>query len=742
MRRFISMMCILFLLLSVPAYDHPVTAGTSHTVQDSSLVAPQVVAPQPAVSQAADLDWATTFSPRGLSFDVNAVAVSGNSVYVGGGFVAAGNVEADYIARYDLITQTWSPLGVGAPDTVNAILIDGNDIYVGGENYLSRWNTISNTWTALGYANGFINDLAKSGNYLYVGGGFDWIEGVTATYAARLDLSTGVWSPLGSGTNGGVLALTISGNMLYAGGAFTQAGGNTAVSVAQWNINTNTWAALGSGPASGTTYALTMNGAELIAGGDYSNVDGTRVFRWDGSSWHAMGTGTYSTIDALNVNIHGIYAGGDTSAILRWDGSNWVQVGAELAGHRPDYPTIQSLAYANDHLYVGGTFTAAGSITAMRAADLNLTDDTWSVLFSGSGGNGLDGDVNTIVISGTDVYVGGSFTRAGPIAAKSLAKWDSIGNSWSVLGAGVIGGDVRALALQGNTLYVGGSFMSAGGSPAHYIAQWDTIGQTWSTLTSNGKEGVSDFVSALAISGTKVYVGGFFTRVGLPDGPVTDYFAVWNSDTSIWTTVNPGLKYYVDAIAVHGTDVYVGGGFYPQMGSNFDGLARWDTVGVGNQWSGISGVSANVYALAVSGNDLFVGGTFSPRIKRLNMTDNTWLPMNGSVYDSGGYGGLVYAIAAHADGDIYVGGDFTGAGGLTAYNLARWNPACDFWLPVGKQGVYGRVLALALTSNQLLVGGQFPLASEASGNVPSARLANLAHQSITCRRAYLPSILK
>ena len=421
--------------------------------------------------------------------------------------------------------------------------------------------------------------------------------------------------------------------------------------------------------------------------------------------------------------------------LLRWDGSNWVQVGADLTG--PQYPKVFALAYANDHLYVGGAFTAAGSITAMRAADLNLTNNTWSALFGGPGGNGLDGDVNTIVISGTDMYVGGEFTRAGPIAANYIAKWN--GSSWSALGAGV-DFHVLALALQGNTLYVGGRFTSAGGNTAHYIAQWDTGVQTWSPINSGGKEGVTDWVSALAITGTKMYVGGYFDRVGWPDGPATDYFAVLNTNAITWTTVNPGLKGDVHAVAVHGADVYVGGRFYQSGGSNFDGLARWDTTH--NQWSGISGASANVYALAVSGDDLYVGGTFYPqRIRRLNIASNTWVTTTGGVY-GGVYGGIVYAIAAHADGDIYVGGDFTGAGGRTAYNLARYNPACDFWLPVGTQGVNARVLALATTTDQVFAGGQFSLASEASGNVPSARLATLPHQSITCHRAYLPSILK
>ena len=278
-----------------------------------AFATPQSVVPQAAdLDWAPNLDWATTFSPRGLSFDVNAVAVSGNSVYVGGGFIVAGNVEAHYIARYDLNTQTWSPLGEGAPDAVTAMLVDGNDLYVGGEGFLSRWNTISHTWTSLGDVNGFVNALAKSGNDLYVGGVIDWIAGQTMTNTARLNLTTGAWSTLGSGVNGAVHALTISGNVLYAGGGFTQAGGNAASSVAQWNINTNTWSALSTGPYTGTTYALAMNGAELIAGGSYTNDDGTSVYRWDGSLAR-HGHGTYSTVHALNVNSHGIYAGCHTN---------------------------------------------------------------------------------------------------------------------------------------------------------------------------------------------------------------------------------------------------------------------------------------------------------------------------------------------------------------------------------------------------------------------------------------------
>jgi hypothetical protein len=80
---------------------------------------------------------------------------------------------------------------------------------------------------------------------------------------------------------------------------------------------------------------------------------------------------------------------------------------------------------------------------------------------------GTNGEVKTVVRSGSDVYIGGTFTLVGSILANRIAKWN--GTSWSSLGSG-LNGEVLALAVSGSHVYAGGKFSAAGGVPATCVA--------------------------------------------------------------------------------------------------------------------------------------------------------------------------------------------------------------------------------------------------------------------------------
>ncbi len=59
--------------------------------------------------------------------------------------------------------------------------------------------------------------------------------------------------------------------------------------------------------------------------------------------------------------------------------------------------------------------------------------------------------------SGSNLYVGGSFTNAGGLNIKALARWN--GANWSAVGGGVDGGTntfVGAILVDGADVYVGG----------------------------------------------------------------------------------------------------------------------------------------------------------------------------------------------------------------------------------------------------------------------------------------------
>ncbi|HYC76130.1 MAG TPA: hypothetical protein VEI02_00760, partial [Planctomycetota bacterium] len=113
-------------------------------------------------------------------------------------------------------------------------------------------------------------------------------------------------------------------------------------------------------------------------------------------------------------------------------------------------------------------------------------------------------------------------------------------------------------------------------------------------------------------------------------------------------------------------------------------------------------------ALYAGGDFSYVDGTPASRIARWN--GSTWSPLGSGIQ-----GASVRALAVFDDGSgpaLYASGLFTGAGGLTAPNIARWNGSA--WSPVGAGlGVGPSAIVHALlvfddgTGEGLYAGGEF-----------------------------------
>lgn len=102
-----------------------------------------------------------------------------------------------------------------------------------------------------------------------------------------------------------------------------------------------------------------------------------------------------------------------------------------------------------------------------------------------------------------------------------------------------------------------------------------------------------------------------------------------------------------------------------------------------------------------------------------------WCKWNGTGYDNSlkgqgtvqGLNGAVRCMAEGPDGKIYVGGNFTDAGGTTdADYLARWNPTTEAWESV-IAGINDQVRCMAFDANgDLYIGGSFKDLGSADGD--------------------------
>jgi hypothetical protein len=130
---------------------------------------------------------------------------------------------------------------------------------------------------------------------------------------------------------------------------------------------------------------------------------------------------------------------------------------------------------------------------------------------------------------------------------------------------------------------------------------------------------------------------------------------------------------------------------------------------------GVAGVNYYVYAIATTGNQVYVGGEFSEAggvsVSKIAMWDGSkWSALGDGI--AGDVFPHVEAIAVNGE-EIFVGGYFDRAGGLSTNNIAKWDGAN--WSTLGS-GVNSAVAAIAVKGDEIYVGGGFSQAGEVAVN--------------------------
>jgi hypothetical protein len=132
--------------------------------------------------------------------------------------------------------------------------------------------------------NGSVNSLATDGTYVYLGGSFTTVGGVSSPYIAKLTAS-GTLVPGLKAPNKVVNEVVVRGSRLYIGGAFTTVGGSTTPRKALAALDTTSGAVLPqvnvpfTGQFNGGTtniqrFDMNPAGTELVAVGNFAAVGG------------------------------------------------------------------------------------------------------------------------------------------------------------------------------------------------------------------------------------------------------------------------------------------------------------------------------------------------------------------------------------------------------------------------------------------------------------------------------------
>ena len=141
---------------------------------------------------------------------------------------------------------------------------------------------------------------------------------------------------------------------------------------------------------------------------------------------------------------------------------------------------------------------------------------------------------------------------------------------------------------------------------------------------------------------------------------------------------------------------------------NLPYIAKRSVTAAGTVWNTLgTGMDSIVYAIEPSGSNLYVGGNFTTAgggtVNRVAKWDGTAWSALGT-----GMNGIVYALASSPDGSLYAGGAFVTAGGGTVNKIAKWGGTA--WSALST-GMNDTVRALTVAPNgDLYAGGLFTLA--------------------------------
>lgn len=299
---------------------------------------------------------------------------------------------------------------------------------------------------------------------------------------------------------------------------------------------------------------------------------------------------------------------------------------------------------------------------------------------------------NAVAVSGTDVYVGGmTNAQNGPLnsAYSNAAIWKNA--VLTTLSSN--NSQVDGLALANGNVYAVGTSANSGSAPA--LATVWTNGQ--STLLTDGNDpnfavplGTSG--TAIAVSGSDVYVAGYATQCGI-QSPGNNYCGgvavYWKNGSPVnLGTISPqSFGSFATGIAVSGSAVSISGvtGANPLQGvvwQNGTQVPLNLPVGTGSLTSAVALSGASVY-VAGSNDGSIAGYWANGSFTTIGIQTSTQFPVTTEIALNGS--------------DVYVAGSLVSSQGPES-SAIYWKNGTG--VPLPSQSTSARALAIAVVPQQ------------------------------------------
>jgi hypothetical protein len=348
---------------------------------------------------------------------------------------------------------------------------------------------------------------------------------------------------------------------------------------------------------------------------------------------------------------------------------SWSSVGSGMAVKG----IVSAMIVYNGELYVAGEFDSAGGIPVNNIARWN--GSVWDSV--GSGLSGLFNERTSMAVYNGNLYVGGGFTQSGSISLPGgFAMYD--GTSWhSIANADSIGA-IGALYTYDSLLFVGFNAECKENCELHF-SQFDgikfyPIGYDFEYVNIRRRL-INPYFYSITLYHSEIWAGGDYHYTGSTSSNDIDSWdgATWNYNGNGMQEDGTYKKAAVTALTSDNNYLYAGGTFNSANKLKVSNIAEWN----GTMWDSLGkGVNKNVTCLIIYSNNLVAGGYFDSAggklVNEIAYWDGTnWGSLGGGV-THGSYSTQVLSLAIY-NGDLYVGGEFAIAGGVSANNIAMYS---------------------------------------------------------------------